>query len=133
MIDPGHGGVDPGAIGGATKLHEKDVALRMGLELRRQLEATGRYKVIMTRADDRIVRLRDRLQVASARAGGELFISLHADSLVRAPGGERRLGLHAVRAGLQRGGRAAWHARRTVPTSWPGSTCRTRRTSSPRS
>jgi N-acetylmuramoyl-L-alanine amidase len=84
VIDPGHGGVDPGAIGSATKLLEKDVALRMGLALRAQLEATGRYKVVMTRADDRIVRLRDRLQIAR-QSRGELFISLHADSLTRAP------------------------------------------------
>jgi N-acetylmuramoyl-L-alanine amidase len=45
VIDPGHGGVDPGAIGSAIKLLEKDVALRMGLALRARLEATGRYKV----------------------------------------------------------------------------------------
>jgi N-acetylmuramoyl-L-alanine amidase len=84
VIDPGHGGVDPGAIGSATKLLEKEVALRMGLALRAQLEATGRYKVVMTRTDDRIVRLRDRLQIAR-QSRGELFISLHADSLTRAP------------------------------------------------
>ena len=84
VIDPGHGGVDPGAIGSATKLLEKQVALRMGLALRARLEATGRYKVVMTRADDRIVRLRDRLQIAR-QSRGELFISLHADSLMRAP------------------------------------------------
>ncbi len=83
MIDPGHGGVDPGAIGpGGT--YEKDVVLAMALELRRQLEATGRYRVIMTRDADRIVRLRDRLQVARD-SDGELFLSLHADSLVKAP------------------------------------------------
>jgi len=83
VIDPGHGGVDPGAVGpGGT--YEKDVVLAMGLELRRQLEATGRYTVIMTREADRIVRLRDRLQVAR-ESDGELFLSLHADSLVRAP------------------------------------------------
>jgi N-acetylmuramoyl-L-alanine amidase len=56
----------------------------MGLALRAQLEATGRYKVVMTRADDRTLRLRDRLQIAR-QSRGELFISLHADSLVRAP------------------------------------------------
>jgi N-acetylmuramoyl-L-alanine amidase len=84
VIDPGHGGVDPGAIGSAIKLLEKDVALRMGRALRARLEATGRYKVVMTRADDRIVRLRDRLQLAR-QSRGELFISLHADSLTRAP------------------------------------------------
>ena len=83
VIDPGHGGVDPGAIGsGGT--YEKDVVLAMALELRRQLEATGRYKVILTRDADRIVRLRDRLQVAR-ESDGELFLSLHADSLVKAP------------------------------------------------
>ena len=83
VIDPGHGGIDPGAVGsGGT--YEKDVVLAMGLELRRQLEATGRYSVIMTREADRIVRLRDRLRVAR-ESDGELFLSLHADSLVRAP------------------------------------------------
>jgi N-acetylmuramoyl-L-alanine amidase len=82
VIDPGHGGVDPGAIGSTTSILEKEVALRTGLALRRQLEATGRYKVIMTRADDRSLRLRDRLRVAR-ESQGELFISLHADSLGR--------------------------------------------------
>jgi N-acetylmuramoyl-L-alanine amidase len=84
VIDPGHGGVDPGAIGGNTNILEKEVALRMGLALRQKLEATGRYKVIMTRDEDRIVRLRDRLQIAR-QSQGELFVSLHADSLARAP------------------------------------------------
>jgi N-acetylmuramoyl-L-alanine amidase len=84
VIDPGHGGVDPGAIGSSTNILEKEVALRMGLALRDRLEATGRYRVIMTRDDDRIVRLRDRLQIAR-QSQGELFISLHADSVVQAP------------------------------------------------
>jgi N-acetylmuramoyl-L-alanine amidase len=84
VIDPGHGGVDPGAIGSTTNILEKEVALRMGLALRQKLEATGRYKVIMTRDEDRIVRLRDRLQIAR-QSQGELFVSLHADSLARAP------------------------------------------------
>lgn len=84
VIDPGHGGVDPGAIGSTIRILEKNVALRTGLALRSRLEATGRYKVIMTRDDDRIVRLRDRLKIAR-ESGGELFVSLHADSLVQAP------------------------------------------------
>jgi N-acetylmuramoyl-L-alanine amidase len=82
VIDPGHGGVDPGASGSA--LLEKNVALRMGLALRDQLEATGRYRVVMTRDDDRTVRLPDRLRIAR-QSQGELFISLHADSLISAP------------------------------------------------
>ena len=84
VIDPGHGGIDPGAIGSSGYVLEKEVALRMGLVLRDQLEATGRYQVILTRDDDRMVGLLDRLQLAS-QSRGELFISLHADSLVTAP------------------------------------------------
>jgi N-acetylmuramoyl-L-alanine amidase len=84
VIDPGHGGVDPGATGSAMKILEKNVALRTGLALRNRLEASGRYHVIMTRHDDRIVRLRDRLKIAR-ESGGELFVSLHADSLRKAP------------------------------------------------
>ena len=84
VIDPGHGGMDPGAIGGSGNILEKEVALHTGLALRDQLEATGRYRVIMTRDVDRIVQLRDRLQIAR-QSHGELFISLHADSLVSAP------------------------------------------------
>ncbi len=83
VIDPGHGGIDPGAIG-ADGAYEKDIVLKMGLELRRQLEASGHYEVVLTRDTDRIVRLRDRLQMAHA-SGGQLFVSLHADSLVKAP------------------------------------------------
>jgi N-acetylmuramoyl-L-alanine amidase len=83
VIDPGHGGKDPGAIG-VTGVHEKDVVLATARELRRQLEATGRYKVVMTRENDRIVRLRDRIRIAREH-DGELFVSLHADSLVRNP------------------------------------------------
>lgn len=81
VIDPGHGGIDPGAIG-AQGTYEKDVVLAVGLELRQLLEATGRYEVVMTRDRDEIVRLRDRLRVARESRGG-LFISLHADSLVQ--------------------------------------------------
>jgi N-acetylmuramoyl-L-alanine amidase len=83
VIDPGHGGIDPGAIG-SRGAYEKNVVLAMALKLRRQLEATGRYEVVMTRDSDQIVRLRDRLHVAR-ESNGELFLSLHADSLVKAP------------------------------------------------
>jgi len=83
VLDPGHGGVDPGAIG-ADGAFEKNIVLKMGLEVRRLLKATGRYQVVMTRDTDRTVRLRDRLRIAH-ESGGQLFISLHADSLVTAP------------------------------------------------
>jgi N-acetylmuramoyl-L-alanine amidase len=82
VIDPGHGGIDPGAIGDAGT-YEKNVVLAMALELRRQLAATGRYEIVTTRDDDSFIRLRDRLQIAR-QSQGELFISLHADSLRQA-------------------------------------------------
>ncbi|MDA0703378.1 MAG: N-acetylmuramoyl-L-alanine amidase [Proteobacteria bacterium] len=79
VIDPGHGGVDPGAIGsGGTR--EKAVALAAALEIKEQLEATGRYKAVLTRDRDTFVRLRDRVAMAR-EAGADLFISIHADSI----------------------------------------------------
>lgn len=78
-LDPGHGGVDPGTIG-IAKTYEKNVTLALGRDLKRALEATGRYKVVMTRDRDIFLRLRDRVQVARD-AGAELFISIHADSV----------------------------------------------------
>jgi N-acetylmuramoyl-L-alanine amidase len=84
VIDPGHGGIDPGAIGSTGDVLEKEVTLRMGIALREQLEATGRYQVVMTREDDRMIGLLDRLQLAR-ESQADLFISLHADSLVGAP------------------------------------------------
>jgi N-acetylmuramoyl-L-alanine amidase len=79
VIDPGHGGVDPGAVG-ASGIYEKDVTLAMAREVKRQLEASGRYKVVLTRDDDMFVRLRDR--IAKARtAEAELFVSIHADAM----------------------------------------------------
>jgi N-acetylmuramoyl-L-alanine amidase len=79
VIDPGHGGVDPGAIGsGGTR--EKAVALAAALEIKEHLEATGRYKAVLTRDRDTFVRLRDRVALAR-EAGADLFISIHADSI----------------------------------------------------
>lgn len=78
MLDPGHGGVDPGTIG-VTGIEEKNVTLQVAKRVKRTLEATGRYKVLMTRNKDVYVPLRKRYQKAEA-AGAELFISLHADS-----------------------------------------------------
>ena len=83
VIDPGHGGLDPGAIG-KSGVYEKNIVLAIAQELRRQLEASGRYRVVLTREDDSTVPLRDRLTIARD-AGGDLFLSLHADSLVNHP------------------------------------------------
>jgi N-acetylmuramoyl-L-alanine amidase len=79
VIDAGHGGQDPGTIG-ASGTYEKTVTLEMARELKKVMEAGGHYRVVLTRADDTFIRLRDRVALARA-AGAELFISLHADSI----------------------------------------------------
>jgi N-acetylmuramoyl-L-alanine amidase len=79
VIDPGHGGVDPGTIA-ADGTYEKHVTLQLAQELQRRLNQTGRYRVLMTRTDDSFIALRDRVQFAHD-AGADLFISLHADSI----------------------------------------------------
>jgi N-acetylmuramoyl-L-alanine amidase len=78
-IDPGHGGVDPGALG-VSGAHEKDITLAIARELARQLKSTSRYRVILTRERDVFVQLRERIRIAQ-RAGAHLFVSLHADSI----------------------------------------------------
>lgn len=81
ILDAGHGGVDPGATG-ANGVHERVITLALARELKRQLLATGRYRVRMTREKDIFVKLADRVKFARAHQG-DLFISLHADSLER--------------------------------------------------
>lgn len=81
VLDPGHGGVDPGAVG-VGNIYEKVVVLQTARRLRDVLAATGRYKVVMTRDGDRFLPLRRRVQVARD-ANADLFISLHADSVAR--------------------------------------------------
>ncbi len=77
MLDPGHGGRDPGAIG-VSGTYEKRITLAAGLELKRLLEASRQYRVEMTRTRDVFIPLEER--VARAR-GAALFVSLHADAL----------------------------------------------------
>ncbi|TDT77593.1 N-acetylmuramoyl-L-alanine amidase [Litoreibacter halocynthiae] len=78
VVDPGHGGVDPGAQ--RAGVDEADLMLQFARELREQLLRTGRYDVIMTREDDSFVSLPQRVSLARA-AGADVFISLHADAL----------------------------------------------------
>ncbi len=79
MLDPGHGGKDPGAIG-ISGTYEKQVALAAALELKHQLEASGRYRVALTRTRDAFIPLDDRVARAQAH-GAALFVSMHADAL----------------------------------------------------
>lgn len=79
VIDAGHGGVDPGAIG-VSGVYEKFITLAMAKELKAQLEKGGRYKVYLTRDRDVFIRLRDRIAIAR-QYDADLFISLHADTV----------------------------------------------------
>ena len=78
VVDAGHGGVDPGATG-ASGIYEKDLMLVYAKELARRLEASGRYQVLMTREDDVVVPLRNRVEIAQL-AEADLFVSLHANT-----------------------------------------------------
>ncbi len=78
VIDPGHGGADPGTTGRTGTL-EKTLTLAMARRLRTALLETGRYRVMLTRDGDEFVSLRRRVRIARA-AQADLFLSLHADS-----------------------------------------------------
>lgn len=78
MIDPGHGGQDPGAIG-RHGTREKEVTLNYARELARALAASGRYRAALTREDDRFIPLPERVALARKKKA-DMFISLHADS-----------------------------------------------------
>ncbi len=79
VIDPGHGGIDPGAINPVTGLREKDVTLKIARAIREQLAASGRVRVALTREDDRFLVLRERFGIAR-RLHADLFLSIHCDS-----------------------------------------------------
>lgn len=81
VIDAGHGGNDPGAIS-LSGTREKHITLAIAKEVKRQLEATGRYNVKLTRTGDYYIKLRQRYYIAKD-AGADLFISIHADSINR--------------------------------------------------
>jgi N-acetylmuramoyl-L-alanine amidase len=78
VIDAGHGGVDPGAIG-VSGTYEKNLTLTYAKALQAALEKTGRYHVALTRGDDHFIPLRQRVAMAE-QAEGDLFISLHANT-----------------------------------------------------
>lgn len=88
VLDPGHGGIDPGAKAAAGML-EKDLVFAFAEKLRKKLEGTGRYRVLLTRTEDVFVPLGERVRTAQA-AGADLFVSIHADSI---SGGQEVRGL----------------------------------------
>jgi N-acetylmuramoyl-L-alanine amidase len=82
VVDPGHGGRDPGATGAAGTL-EKNVTLASAVALKSALEARGRYRVELTRVRDQFVHPLDRVDIA-LELGASLFLSMHADRLSNA-------------------------------------------------
>ncbi len=91
VVDPGHGGVDAGAHGRLTGTPEKDVTFEFCKVLAAKLEATGRYRVLMTRSVDVFVPLDERAALA-ADEKADLLISIHADTL-----DVRRFGLKSLK------------------------------------
>lgn len=78
VIDPGHGGKDPGA-GGSGGVHEKDVVLAIARRLKATLDATPGFQAVLTRNSDVFLPLRDRSAFAR-RHHADLFVSIHADA-----------------------------------------------------
>lgn len=78
VLDPGHGGIDPGAERDGQR--EADLMLTFGRELKELLLRDGRFQVVMTREEDVFVPLETRTSIAR-EAGADLFLSLHADAL----------------------------------------------------
>jgi N-acetylmuramoyl-L-alanine amidase len=79
VIDPGHGGRDPGAPGASGRNIEKDVTLLIARDLRDRLAERGRVRIALTRDGDTTLSLEDRAAIAR-RLGARLFLSIHADS-----------------------------------------------------
>ena len=80
VIDPGHGGKDPGAISRATGLQEKMAVLAISQRLKRLLDAKPGYRAILTRDRDVFIPLRERTAIAR-RNKADLFVSIHADAV----------------------------------------------------
>ena len=79
VIDPGHGGPDTGTVASSGEM-EKAIVLEFAQTLAEKLEKSGKYRVLMTRTDDRFVPLGERVRFAR-HEGAALFVSVHADAL----------------------------------------------------
>jgi N-acetylmuramoyl-L-alanine amidase len=83
VIDPGHGGFDPGAMGGSGEV-EKNITLEFAMTLAAELEHRGHAQVALTRTSDSFVSLTDRARFAHDQ-NAALFVSIHADTLTGSP------------------------------------------------
>ncbi len=84
VLDPGHGGIDPGAVA-SRNVVEKDIVLLFANSLKQELEKDSRYKVVLTRDGDAFISLDDRVKIARENQAA-LMISIHADTLMDEPG-----------------------------------------------
>jgi N-acetylmuramoyl-L-alanine amidase len=84
VLDPGHGGIDNGAVAGGGAM-EKDIVLQFSMQLRDEIERSGKYRVVMTRTDDSFIPLVDRVRMARIRQAA-LFVSIHADAIKKGEG-----------------------------------------------
>jgi N-acetylmuramoyl-L-alanine amidase len=82
VIDPGHGGVDPGATS-VTGAYEKNIVLALARDLKAELDKGGKVTCVLTRDRDIFIPLRERVAIARA-ANADLFMSLHADTVADA-------------------------------------------------
>ena len=98
VIDPAHGGVDPGTIG-VTGVQEKKVTLSIALRLGKLIEKNLKgVKVVYTRKNDTFIELFKRGQIANA-AGGKLFVSIHCNSMRRKPHRKNGFEIYLLRPG----------------------------------
>ncbi|MEH6666065.1 MAG: N-acetylmuramoyl-L-alanine amidase, partial [Brevundimonas sp.] len=116
VIDAGHGGHDPGTLGG--RVNESTVTLQAARDLKTELERIGGYRVMLTRDSDVYV-TRSRRVAMAREAGADLFISLHADagqdSTTRGASVYTLSEQGAVRAVRQVTNREGWHAELHLP------------------
>src|SRR5262245_25094238 len=94
VLDPGHGGIDNGTAASSGET-EKSIVLDFALGLRDKLEKSGKYRVLMTRSDDRFVPLGERVRMARANSA-DLFISIHADALAKHEGEARGAAIYTL-------------------------------------
>lgn len=83
VIDPGHGGVDTGAMT-STGVQEKDIVFSFALKVAEKLRESGKFQIVMTRERDVFIPLGERVRIAQ-KVGADLLISIHADSISEAP------------------------------------------------
>ncbi len=82
VIDPGHGGKDPGTVNRQLRLQEKDITLEVGLQLKAMLAEHPEFEIVMTRERDEYISLEERTAIANSRRG-DIFLSIHTNSAPR--------------------------------------------------